>query len=136
MPATTKKKDVVIVGLGWVGSILSMELCEEELEVLALERGDDRETVPDFRYPNIADELKYGVRYALMQKPRNSTLTIRRTLKETALPYRTLGSFLPGYGVGGAGVHWNGNTFRPMAEELRLRSYVVENFGESIISGA
>lgn len=134
MAATAKKKDVVIVGLGWTGSILGIELCQDGLEVLALERGDDRDTAPDFRYPNVADELKYGVRYSLMQKPRNSTLTIRRTLKETALPYRALGSFLPGDGVGGAGVHWNGNTFRPMAEELRLRSYIVENFGESIIS--
>lgn len=133
MATTAKKKDVVIVGLGWTGAIVGMELCEEGLEVLALERGDDRDTVPDFRYPNIADELKYGVHYAAMQKPRKSTLTIRRTIEETALPYRSLGSFLPGDGVGGAGVCWSGNTFRPMAEELRLRSYVVENFGQSII---
>lgn len=133
MGTIAKKKDVVIVGLGWTGSILCMELCEEPLEVLALERGEDRETAPDFRYPNIADELKYGIRYALMQKPRDSTLTIRRTLEESALPYRTLGSFLPGYGVGGAGAHWNGITFRPLAEELRLRSYVVDHFGKSII---
>ncbi|MCP3415709.1 GMC family oxidoreductase [Bradyrhizobium brasilense] len=133
MAAIAKKKDVVIVGLGWTGAIVGMELCEEGLEVLALERGDDRDAGPDFRYPNIADELKYGVRYAVMQKPRNSTLTIRRTIQENALPYRLFGSFLPGEGVGGAGVHWNGNTFRPMAEELRLRSYVAENFGQNII---
>lgn len=133
MATNAPKKDVVIVGLGWTGSILAMELCEEGLEVLALERGDDRDTVPDFKYPEVADELKYGVRYGFMQKPRNSTLTVRRTLEETALPYRMLGSFLPGDGVGGAGIHWNGHNWRPMVEELRLRSYVEESFGADII---
>lgn len=133
MATTAKKRDAVIVGLGWTGSILGMELCEEGLDVLALERGEDRDTVPDFKYPNVADELRYGVRYGFMQKPRHSTVTIRRSPDEEALPYRTLGSFLPGDGVGGAGIHWNGHTWRPMAEELYLRSYVEENFGADII---
>ncbi|TPE50941.1 GMC family oxidoreductase [Amaricoccus solimangrovi] len=133
MARQEKKKDVVIIGLGWTGSILGMELANEGLEVLALERGDDRDTVPDFEYPKVADELRYGIRYGFMQKPRNSTLTIRRTLDETALPYRVLGSFLPGDGVGGAGIHWNGQTWRPQAVEYRLRSHVEEAFGADII---
>ncbi|MEI2386354.1 GMC family oxidoreductase [Breoghania sp. JC706] len=127
------KKDVVVIGLGWTGSIMSMELAQEGLEVLALERGDDRNTVPDFQYPNIIDELKYGIRYELMQKPRKSTLTIRHGLDDTALPYRHLGSFLPGDGVGGAGAHWNGQNWRPQEPEYRLRSYVEETFGADII---
>ncbi|MCC9625958.1 GMC family oxidoreductase [Thalassospira sp. MA62] len=134
MARTEKKRDVVIVGLGWTGSIMGMELCNEGLDVLALERGDDRDTVPDWKYPNVADELKYGIRYGFMQKPAKSTVTIRRSLNETALPYRHLGSFLPGDGVGGAGMHWNGHTFRPQAEEFHLRSYVEENFGKDLIS--
>jgi hypothetical protein len=38
-------------------------------------------------------------------------------MSQTALPMRNFSSFLPGNGVGGAGVHWNGQTwrFRPMA---------------------
>lgn len=127
------KKDVVIVGLGWTGAIMGMELAEEGLDILALERGEDRDTVPDFKYPNIIDELKYGIRYDLMQRPSQSTLTIRHTENEVALPYRQLGSFLPGDGVGGAGSHWNGHTWRPQPEELRLRSYTIERFGEQII---
>ncbi|WP_127110853.1 GMC family oxidoreductase [Pararhodobacter zhoushanensis] len=133
MARTDPKKDVVIIGLGWTGSILGMELAQEGLEILALERGPDRETVPDFQYPNVIDELKYGIRLGFMQKPRNSTLTVRRSLTETAQPYRRLGSFLPGDGVGGAGIHWNGQTWRPMAEEFRLKSYVEESFGADII---
>jgi choline dehydrogenase-like flavoprotein len=88
MARTDPRKDVVIVGLGWTGAIVAMELAQEGLEVLALERGPDRATVPDFQYPKVIDELKYGIRYGFIQKPRNSTLTIRRTLTEVAQPYR------------------------------------------------
>jgi gluconate 2-dehydrogenase alpha chain len=133
MSRTDPKKDVVIIGLGWTGSILGMELAQEGLEILALERGADRETVPDFQYPKVIDELKYGIRLGFMQKPKNSTITIRRSLDEVAQPYRRLGSFLPGDGVGGAGIHWNGQTWRPMEIELRLKSYVEETFGAATI---
>ena len=133
MARQEKKTDAVIVGLGWTGSILAMELAEAGLQVLALERGEDRDTVPDFAYPRMIDELKYGIRLKLMNRPADSTLTIRRSLQETALPYRVLGIFLPGNGVGGAGVHWNGHTWRALPEELRLRSYVTEKFGAKVI---
>ncbi|HEX2146956.1 MAG TPA: hypothetical protein VHG11_04810 [Pseudorhizobium sp.] len=54
-------------------------------------------------------------------------------LDETALPYRHLGSFISGDGVGGAGVHRNGQTWRPMQEEFILRSYIEQDFGIDII---
>ena len=133
MARTEPKKDVVIVGLGWTGSIAGIELAQEGLEIVALERGHDQSTVPNFEYPQQIDELKYGVRLKMMQKPSQQTLTVRRSGDETALPYRSLGSFLPGNGVGGAGTHWNGLNWRPMPEELRLRSYVAETWGEEII---
>ncbi|MBT9386164.1 GMC family oxidoreductase [Pseudooceanicola sp. CBS1P-1] len=133
MARQEKKKDVVIVGLGWTGSIAGIELAREGLEIVALERGRDQNTVPEFKYPNQIDELKYGVRLENMQKPAQQTVTVRRNGDETALPYRHLGSFLPGNGVGGAGTHWNGLFWRPQAEEMRLRSYVKENWGEGII---
>lgn len=80
MARQEKKTDAVIVGLGWTGSILAMELAEAGLNVLALERGEDRDTVPDFAYPKMIDELKYGVRLKLMEAPAHSTLTVRRSL--------------------------------------------------------
>jgi gluconate 2-dehydrogenase alpha chain len=60
-------------------------------------------------------------------------VTVRRDDSEIALPYRSMGSFLPANGVGGAGTHWNGLLWRPQPEEIKLRSYVKENWGESII---
>ncbi|MEO4042926.1 GMC family oxidoreductase [Hoeflea sp. CAU 1731] len=133
MARTQKKVDAVIVGLGWVGSVMAMELTAAGLDVVALERGPDRKTVPTFAYPKIADELRYAVRYELMQRPADSTVTIRHNTGQTALPYRRLGSFLPGTGVGGAGAHWNGLLWRPNAEELRLKSWIDERFGADII---
>ena len=108
-----KKKDVVIVGLGWTGAIAGMELAAEGLEIVALERGRDQNTVPEFKYPNQIDELTYGVRLVNMQHPSQQTVTVRRNDAETALPYRSMGSFLPANGVGGAGTHWNGLLWRP-----------------------
>lgn len=133
MARQANKVDIVLVGLGWTSSVMAMELADTGLEILALERGSDRKTVPDFAYPQIADELRYAIRHELMQQPAQSTLTIRHAPGDTALPYRRLGSFLPGNGVGGAGVHWNGMHWRPVAEELRLRSYVTEAFGPEVI---
>lgn len=84
MARADPRKDVVIIGLGWTGSILAMELAKQGLDILALERGSDREMVPDFQYPKVINELKYGIRFGFMRKPRNSTLAIRGTLGEAA----------------------------------------------------
>lgn len=133
MARQEKPVDILLIGLGWTNAIMGMELASTGLSILALERGEDRDTMPDFIYPRMADELTYGVRYKLMVRPADNTLTVRHTPKDTALPYRVLGSFLPGSGVGGAGVHWNGHTWRPQRAEFRLRSYVTETFGAKII---
>ena len=47
--------DVVLVGFGWTASIIAQELTDEGLQVLALERGVDRATVPDFATTHIQD---------------------------------------------------------------------------------
>jgi gluconate 2-dehydrogenase alpha chain len=78
------KVDVVMVGLGWTGSIMGMELTEAGLNVLALERGDMRDTNTDTPYPKAVDELKYSVRGALFQDLSRETVTIRHTLSDVA----------------------------------------------------
>ena len=110
MATKLKSADIVIVGLGWTGGILAKELADTGLSIVVLERGKPRDTNPDFMYPNVHDELKYAQRHELMQDVSRETLTFRNNSSQTALPMRQLGSFLPGEGVGGAGVHWNGVT--------------------------
>ena len=41
-------KDVVIIGLGWTGSIVAHELAQEGLDIVAIERGPWRDTATDF----------------------------------------------------------------------------------------
>jgi hypothetical protein len=73
------------------------------LRVVALERGPDRDTQPDFAYPRVADELAGSVHRKFLQSLSKETVTARHGLKDTAVPYRQIGSFKPGTGVGGAG---------------------------------
>ena len=64
-------KDVVIIGLGWTGSILANELTDEGLDVVAIERGPWRNTATDYP-PNYAqDELRYRIRHELFLKARS-----------------------------------------------------------------
>ncbi|MCW3521077.1 GMC family oxidoreductase, partial [Burkholderia cenocepacia] len=95
--------DAVIVGFGWTGAILAKELTEAGLNVVALERGEYRDTYPDGAYPNTIDELTYNIRKKLFLDLSKTTVSIRHGLQDTALPYRQLAAFLPGEGVGGAG---------------------------------
>jgi len=133
--ATIKKTatDIVIVGFGWTGSLMARELADSGLKIVALERGEQRDTYPDFAYPRITDELTYGIRLKLFQNAARETVTVRHTSSQTALPYRRFGSFLPGNGVGGAGVHWNGMLWRPLAADLQMHTTLVEKYGQSFI---
>ncbi|MBK4522695.1 GMC family oxidoreductase, partial [Enterobacter hormaechei] len=109
------------------------ELTEAGLNVVSLERGENRDTYPDGAYPNTLDELTYNTRGKLFQNLSKSTVSIRHGINDTALPYRQLSAFLPGDGVGGAGLHWSGVHFRIMPEELRLRSHYEERYGKKFI---
>ena len=132
--ATRKDKaDVVIVGFGWTGSILAKELLDAGLNVVALERGGFRDTIPDFAPTHIQDELRYAVRMGIFEQPERETLTFRNSMDQLALPMRHLGSFRPGAGAGGAGVHWNGQMWRCLPTDLVLRSHYTERYGAKFI---
>ncbi len=133
MALRNKPVDVVIVGFGWTGAIMAMELADTGLSILALERGPARETVPDFAYPKNVDEIARSARNDLLQNLAKTTVTIRHSKSDIAVPYRQMGSFKPGEGVGGAGIHWSGVHSRVMPEELRLKSHVTERYGASFI---
>ena len=133
MVKTFPEVDVVIVGLGWTGGILAKELSQAGLKVVALERGAYRTPEEAFTVPHIRDELEYSSRTGLMIDTKTDTLTIRNNPTQTALPMRRLGSFLPGTGVGGAGSHWNGHTWRWTDSDLRVRSMYEEKYGKNYI---
>ncbi len=126
-------KDVVIIGLGWTGSILAYELAKTGLSVVAIERGPWRDTATDFNIGTAPDELRYGIRNDLFLRPTQESITMRNNPSQTALPIRKWGSFLPGNGVGGAGVHWNGQTWRFLPDDFRIRSHMTERYGAGFL---
>lgn len=133
MPERKQPVDVVLVGMGFTGSILGKELAASGLNVVGLERGEYRNTVPDFQGPRMHDELRFDVRHDLMQIPAKETYTFRNNRDQEALPIRKLGSFLPGTDLGGAGVHWNGQHWRFLPDDFNIASHHVERYGKDSI---
>jgi gluconate 2-dehydrogenase alpha chain len=121
--------DVLVVGFGWTGAILAQELTDAGANVLALERGTWRDTPTDFAPTFSQDELRYYWRHELFERLAHETLTVRNNVNQTALPMRRLGSFLPGTNVGGAGVHWNGQTWRFLPTDFMARSHNLQRYG-------
>ncbi|MGE5701062.1 MAG: GMC family oxidoreductase N-terminal domain-containing protein, partial [Clostridia bacterium] len=124
------KADVVLVGVGWGGGIIAAELTKAGLNVVGLERGKERKTEDYFM---VHDELRYALRYELMQDLSKETITFRSNEKVRALPMRSYGSFLLGDGLGGAGVHWNGQTFRYLPYDFEMRTRTIERYGANKI---
>jgi len=125
--------DVVIIGLGWTGSILAHELTSAGMNVVAIERGPWRDTATDFPPTYAQDELRYHIRHDLFLRPAQQTFTFRTNTNQTALPIRTWGSFMPPNGVGGGGVHWNAETWRFLPSDFRLRSHLTERYGRKLL---
>ena len=134
MATKLRPVDVVTVGVGLTGTILAKELADTGLKVVGLERGRWRDTDPDFAMPGAHDELKYVRRHELMQDLSKETLTFRNAMSETALPMRSLGSFLPGEGVGGAAVHWGGLTWRFLPWDFETKSRTLARYGKNQVA--
>ena len=127
------RKDVVVIGLGWTGSILAHELCDAGLDVVAIERGPWRDTATDFLISYAQDELRYRLQHELFLRPAQTSVTFRNNASQTALPVRNWGAFMLGNGVGGAGVHWNAETFRFLPTDFKARSHLTQRYGEKFL---
>ncbi len=126
---TLKSVNVAIVGGGWTGLAMAKEITgRTSLSVLVLERGSPRKTSD---YAAGMDELDYAIRMRLMQNIADETITHRHSVRDQSVPVRQYGSFLPGSGVGGAGEHWNGMSFRFLETQFVLATHLREKFGAS-----
>jgi gluconate 2-dehydrogenase alpha chain len=126
-------KDVVIIGLGWTGSILAHELTEAGLDVIAVERGPWRNTATNFAPSYAQDELRYRIRHELFLQPAQTTFTFRNKMDQGALPIRSWGAFMPPNGVGGGGVHWNAETWRFLPSDFVVRSHLTQRYGSKFL---
>lgn len=131
MARTLDKVDVVTVGVGWTGGIIAAECAKAGMKVRGLERGQNRGTED---YSLVHDEYRYAIRYELMQDLSKETITFRNNMKQQALPMRQLGSFLLGEGLGGAGTHWNGMTYRFFPYDFQIKTETEKKYGKNKLS--
>ncbi|MBC8171666.1 MAG: GMC family oxidoreductase [Anaerolineae bacterium] len=125
------KVDIVTVGAGWTAGIIAQQLTAEGYRVVSIEAGGDRFANPDFAHNH--DTLYHMLRTGLMYNLSKETWTWRPNPRAPALPIRQYGSFHPGVGIGGAGVHWAAQTWRFYPTDFRYRSHHVERYGEERI---
>ncbi|GAB4073790.1 GMC family oxidoreductase [Barrientosiimonas marina] len=130
MAQELEKVDAVIVGTGWAGGIAAAELTKKDYQVVSLERGK-KQTKDDF--VGTKDELKYSIRYELMQDLSKETVTARSHIDNTARPVRNNSDARLGTDTGGAGVHWNGVSFRWLPYDFEIYSKTVEKYGKEKI---
>jgi gluconate 2-dehydrogenase alpha chain len=129
-----KPVDVVIIGGGFTGLTMAKELtARTSLSVVVLERGRLRTPM---EYAAGMDDVDYGLRLRMMQNTADETITHRHSIRDVSVPMRQHGSFLPGSGVGGAGEHWAGISFRFTPEFFRLRTHLSERFGRAMLPAA
>ena len=117
-----------------VGGIIASELSKRatNLKMVGLERGPFRNTNPDFLMDHF-DEFRYAVQGQMFQDVARETWTFRNDLQESALPVRELGAFLPGNGVGGGAVHWNGMAWRFLDYFFEYRTHLEQRYGQSFL---
>ncbi|MDN7246688.1 GMC family oxidoreductase [Planococcus shenhongbingii] len=131
MVTTLDKVDVVTIGVGWLGGIIAAECAKEGLKVVGLERGRERGTAD---FASVHDELRYAIRYELMQDLSKETVTFRNNRNQRALPMRQMGSFLLGEHLGGAGTHWNGHTWRFLPYDFEIKTLTDQKYGANKLS--
>ncbi len=132
-PTRLPPTDVVIIGLGWTGSILAHEMLQAGQRVVAIERGPWRDTATSFPPSYAPDELRYRIRHELFLRPEQTTLTFRNNTQQSALPMRAWGAFMVPNGVGGGGTHWNAETWRFLPTDFTLRSHLTQRYGASFL---
>ncbi|MGI6209920.1 MAG: GMC family oxidoreductase [Anaerolineae bacterium] len=126
--AVQRHVDVVTVGAGWTAAILAWILAEAGLEVVSLEQGPPRWTDPHFAHNH--DQLRYTLRQAMMHDISEETWTWRPNPRSPSLPIRQFGSFHPGEGIGGSGIHWAAEYWRFSPTDFAYRTHHIQRYGD------
>ncbi|MEA2401681.1 MAG: gluconate 2-dehydrogenase alpha chain [Thermoleophilaceae bacterium] len=136
---TIERVDAVVVGLGAAGAIMAQRLAAAGLRTVGLEKGPDY-TAEDFEIKH--DEVRYYQRNAIVAALSSDPVTWRATSRDEAVvaPWSAgpLGVDeplygLPSIGTGGGSIHWGGAAFRFREADFRMRSTIVERFGEDAL---
>jgi len=133
MATKLPKRNVVIIGGGLTAALVARQLTAKGVDVLVLERGGDHRGSAAQKIPNQRDELRWGVHNNLVQDWAVETFSLRHSRKDRSLPVRRMEAFLPGEGMGGAGNHWNGQSWRWSEYDPTLRTRLETRYGKNAI---
>ncbi len=135
MSQVRNKTDVVIVGMGWAGSVMAEELTRAGLNVVGIERGAWRDTSTDFPVAIDADELRFHTRRKILQPMSVETTTFRNRSDQLAAPVRSWSAYQFGWNVGGAGTHWAGMSWRFTPWDFEVATQTRERYGTKKMQG-
>ncbi|SPL62206.1 GMC family oxidoreductase [Ochrobactrum soli] len=101
--------DLIVVGGGWTGAVIATDACRNGLKTLVLEKGEITSLIgTDIFYKSRSP----GLPAKRLPDPVQETFTLRHERTGQSFPMRTLGTFLAGRGLGGAGLMWGGISAR------------------------
>lgn len=135
MSLVRNKADVVIVGMGWAGSVMAEELTRAGLNVVGIERGAWRDTSTDFPVAIDPDELRFHTRRKILQPMSVETTTFRNRSDQLAAPVRNWSAYQFGWNVGGAGTHWAGMSWRFTPWDFEVATQTRERYGAKRMAG-
>ncbi len=135
MSLVRNKADVVIVGMGWAGSVMAEELTRAGLNVVGIERGAWRDTSTDFPVAIDADELRFHTRRKILQPMSVETTTFRNRSDQLAAPVRNWSAYQFGWNVGGAGTHWAGMSWRFTPWDFEVATQTRARYGAKKMQG-
>ena len=135
MSLVRNKADVVIVGMGWAGSVMAEELTRAGLNVVGIERGAWRDTSTDFPVAIDADELRFHTRRKILQPMSVETTTFRNRSDQLAELVRNWSAYQFGWNVGGAGTHWAGMSWRFTPWDFEVATQTRERYGAKKMQG-
>lgn len=135
----SERFDAIVVGMGSSGGIVAEQMAAAGMRVLGLDKGRDH-TQADFEVKH--DELRYYQRGAIVAGVSVDPVTWRSDSSGIArvLPWSAgvLGTDeplygLPSIGTGGGTLHWGAAAYRFREADFRMRSAIVERFGEGAL---
>ncbi len=134
-----QRVDAIVVGLGAAGAVVATEMAKAGMRVVGLEKGP-KYTPEDWVFKH--DEIRYYARGAMVPHMASDPITWRPNDKQEAvlLPWATgplgIGDPLhlpPSLGTGGGTIHWGGTYWRFRESEFRMRSAIIERWGEKAL---
>jgi len=125
------KVDALIIGIGAAGGIASYVLTQAGIDVVALEAGPRRDKSDFLEY---YDELQaYPYHNPFADVKANKEIPTWRPNAKAPVQAPPIGPIVMDNQVGGTSVHWTGQAWRYQDASFKIRSTIVDKYGEDAL---